>query len=503
MLEVREGSRGPLVLWNQKQLNSAYNAQKEAESWVRDRPKNPGTLVLVSGDVLGLAGQCWQSYGCRAVALVPGAETLDWIPEGIRVWYPTLGRLDVFLRGLWEEWGLEAVQWEVWPAWERNAPEVAADWNHQFRDAYRAAQGSWLTQQYFGRRFWRNSLRNLLDWQTPGRLRTGNRPILVAASGPSLDRGWTYLESYREAFELWALPSSFAALSQRGIRADLAIATDGGFWARDHLQRLAGTKTPVVAGLSSAPDPELSHRPCLFFDQGMFHEGPLLETFLDNTGLKIPSQGTVAITAIRLALASTTGPVAVAGLDLCFEDLRGHATPHSVERRIEDSTNRLAPSESAWAQRTWSQAPLTWEGARTSSAMVTYALWLRSQLRLPRTPIRLEPSAIRWSTMEESTWEPTMQAWTRRNENSPATFVPDQEIPKQLRRQRLAEGLQRLRQSIERMAPNSPEILEAAKTAIPEAWKTVAQARRRGIPFEDLRIDLKRWVDELEQEFLE
>lgn len=96
-----------------------------------------------------------------------------------------------------------------------------------------------------------------------------------------------------------------------------------------------------------------------------------------------------------------------------------------------------------------------------------------------------------------------MQAWTRRNENSPATFVPDQEIPKQLRRQRLAEGLQRLRQSIERMAPNSPEILEAAKTAIPEAWKTVAQARRRGIPFEDLRIDLKRWVDELEQEFLE
>ena len=72
-----------------------------------------------------------------------------------------------------------------------------------------------------------------------------------------------------------------------------------------------------------APDPVLKNRACLFFSQGM----PVEQALLSAMGPRypeVPSQGTVAVTALRLALEATTGPVLIAGLDLAFRDLRGH-----------------------------------------------------------------------------------------------------------------------------------------------------------------------------------
>lgn len=464
--EIRTGPRGPQALWDHKLLTSSYDPAKEARSWAGGCQAQAGDLVFVAGDPWGLASQALGDRGVRAVALVPGQAALPLVPPGVRSWAPGNDNLEAFLSGVFDEWGPEAVRWEVWPAFERLVPDLALEWSKRFRDHYRTVQGSWLTQRHFGRRFWTNAVRNFLDWDQGLTLVPGDRPLVVAASGPSLDDGLEVLARHRHLFDLWALPSSFETLVQRGLVPDAGVATDGGFYAREHLHCLRGTRVPVLAALGSAPDPVLTQRPCLFFSQGLEIERSLLGALGGYT--EVPSQGTVAVTALRLALRSTSGPVYVAGLDLAFRDLRGHTSPHTVDRRLSALHHRLAPWEGLWAQRRIEQAPLVHRGVRTSPAMVTYASWLDAPGRFERTVHRIAPTAVRLGSLAEVDWDQAARAWTAYRGNRPVgwttpTTWPDREARKLALGRTLDALITRARGGV------APWLVEAARTAVPEA----------------------------------
>jgi hypothetical protein len=477
--EVRTGPRGPSALWDGRQLTSAYAADREARTWADSRTAPPGSLVFVAGDPLGLASAALGARGLRAVALLPGPEALGWVPQGVEAWAPGKASLEDFLQDLFETTGPEGVVWEVWPAFERQAPDVALDWSRRFRDLFRTVQGSWLTYRRFGPRFWTNAVRNFLGWDRPIRRVSGDRPLVIAASGPSLDDGLGLLARHRDRFDLWALPSSFETLVRRGLVPDAGVATDGGFYAREHLHRLAGTGVPLLAALGSAPDPVLSQSPCFFFSQSLPVERELLAT--RGSVPEVPSQGTVAVTALRLALEATTGPVFIAGLDLAFRDLRGHTSPHTVDRRLEARHGRLTPLEGLWADRLFDQAPVVQEGVRTSPALLTYALWFRSRARFSRPVYRIAPSALRWPTMTEVGWDEAVRLWDRAPGTRPIRWVGEPDPPdRQDRRAAVDRVLAGLADRVGRAAPGDPWVAEAARTAVPDALAEDFRAHRRG-----------------------
>ena len=477
--EIRTGPRGPSPLWDGRQLASAYDPAREALAWAETRGTS-GSLVFVAGDPLGLGAQALEARGIRTAVLLPGAAARPYLPPGLTAWAPEEGDIEPFLQTVFDRWGPDAVSWEVWPAFERLAPETALDWGLRFRDFYRTIQGSWLTQKRFGRQFWRNSLRNYLDWNRRLHPTPGDRPVVIAASGPSLDEGLGLLAQDRGAFDLWALPSSIETLVRRGIRPDAAVATDGGYYAREHLQRLAGTSVPVLAALSSAADPVLSQRPCYFFSQGMPIERALLEA-RGGPVPEVPSQGTVAVTALRLALEATRGPVLIAGLDLAFRDLRGHTSPHTVDRQIEARAGRLEPAEGLWAQRTLAQATVLQAGVRTSPALLTYAGWFRTRARFSRPVYQIAPTAVRWDSMAEVSWDQARGLW-RTPGSRPVTWTEGEGGTRESRRRDVEGALDRLGRRVTQSPEDDPWLLEAAQTAVPEAVEEAFRQRRRGQP---------------------
>ena len=486
-----------MALWNGKQLHSAYAADREADTWAAGLKVAPGALVFVAGDPWGRATQALSRSGLRAVALLPGPEARPFVPLGVTAWSAADGPLEAFLTDCLDRWGPETVVWQLWPGFERQAPEVALDWSRRFRDLYRTAQGSWLTQSRFGTRFWRNALRNALDWERPVSLVPGSRPIVVAASGPTLDDGLAVLARNRDRFDLWALPSSFETLVQRGLVPDAGVATDGGFYAREHLQRLAGTPVPILAALSSAPDPILKDHRCQFFGQGL----PVETAILGRLGsrLEVPSQGTVAVTALQLALGATTGPVYVAGLDLCFRDLRGHTSPHTVDRRLAPESHRLAPAEGLLLDRWHNQAPVVHEGVRTSPAMVTYALWFRSRAQFQRPVVRIAPTALRWNTMAEATWAEAERGWSAGGKG--VDWAPVRPWPSRTdRAEAIGLALDGLRARVQGSAADAPWLVEAARTAVPEALAEDWRRRRRGQAPQEARQALETFLTALREE---
>lgn len=474
--DLQTGDRGPRALWNGKLLASAYDPHREAERWAADVDPAPHSLVFVAGDPWGLVTRALEQRRCKAIALLPGSAARS-LTSDLTTWTPEEGDLDPFLEDVLGEWGPDSVVWQVWPAFERCAPEVALDWSRRFRDVYRTVQGSWLTHRRLGPRLWDNALRNFRDWERPGSLVPGDKPVVVAASGPSLDDGLGLIAQHRKHIELWALPSSFETLVRRGLIPDVGVATDGGYYAREHLHRLAGTDVPVLAALSSAPDRELSRRRCQFFAQGLPVERALFQA-LGGAAPEVPSQGTVAVTALRLALEATQGPVFIAGLDLCFRDLRGHTSPHTVDRRLEALSHRLFPGEGLWAERTLEQATVWEEGVRTSPALLTYAGWFRTRARFRRPVYRIAPSLLRWSSMEEVSWEDAVTAWRPGGTSCRWIETP---ISRESRRRAVVTGLGNLKDRAQR-APDAPWLWEAARTAVPEAVEAGWKARRRGEP---------------------
>lgn len=480
-LEIRTSPQGLSALWDGKLLTSAYQPMREAQAWAARVPASPGSLVFVAGDPWGLAAQALAARGVRAVALVPGPQALEHLPPGVEAWSPGGQPLEDFLHSVFDSTGPDAVHWEVWPGFERLASGLALEWSRRFRDLYRTVQGSWLTSRRFGPRLWRNALRNFLDWERPGQLEAGNRPLIIAASGPSLDDGLEMLARDRNRFDLWALPSSFETLVRRGLSPDAGVATDGGFYAREHLHRLDGTRVPVLAALSSAPDPVLTRRPCLFFGQGLSIERALLQT-LALPFPEVPSQGTVAVTALRMALEATSGPVLIAGLDLAFRDLRGHTSPHTVDRRLEALHHRLNPGEHQWAARLFEQATVIEDGTRTSPALLTYALWFRSRARFSRPVFRIAPSALRWNSMTEISWDQAAALWNQTGGRPGQWTVPASWPSRSQRIQAADQCLEALGRRAAQAVPDDPWLVETGRTAVPEALAEDFQARRRGQP---------------------
>ena len=145
-------------------------------------------------------------------------------------------------------------------------------------------------------------------------------------------------------------PSSCVFLKESGLLPDLVVMTDPGFYSMHHLH-FAPPPCPVAMPLSAArgawdlPWGTPQGVPVFLLGQPVIFEKALLDAAGVSAPM-IPPRGTVAATAIELALAATSGPVIVAGLDMCSRDLLMHARPSAFDRLLLLQASRLQPHTS-------------------------------------------------------------------------------------------------------------------------------------------------------------
>jgi hypothetical protein len=246
-----------------------------------------------------------------------------------------------------------------------------------------------VTTAALGRRWFRNAFRNFLLWEDRFlRPPAAERPVLVAASGPSLERALPLIEAWRDRFSLWALPSSLLALATAGLQPDLVVLTDPGYYAAAHLHPVARLEPAVAMPLTGATGTWRVRARILPLSQGTFFE----RTLCALRGLRpvgLPSFGTVAASAFQLARVLGSPAVVFAGLDLSHLDVRTHVRPNVFDYFLEDRAGRLSP----YLHRLFARAALG------GSALATYSGWFAAlpPSSMPRL-YRLHPSALSLSS---------------------------------------------------------------------------------------------------------
>jgi hypothetical protein len=256
----------------------------------------------------------------------------------------------------------------------------------------------------FGRRWLRNSLRNLGLLRRPAAPRRIARPVLVCAAGPGLEKELPVLAGLAASPDppfFIAVSSSLPCLVSAGIVPDLVVATDGGSWALLHLYeavRLCGGKFFPAPRGKNFPDADKTHAtsvcfacalsaalpsqaglyPALILADGSVWQRYLLGSF----GLPFaafPQRGTVSASALDLAFFLSSGPVYISGLDLCHADLVTHCRPYALDRLRDERADRLSPAYSEAFER---EAAI-----RRSQALSIYASWFKNELT--KYPTRL------------------------------------------------------------------------------------------------------------------
>jgi hypothetical protein len=411
MIEAFTARSGHLSLRvNGIALHSPYDPVKEAERFAETSlPADVPSTIVILGEGLGYATDAFQRRfpGSRVISLHYCEEAFKHsIAKPSLSWHPDSGQeLADFARGAIGELEVEGLRVVEWPPSARIFREKSREANRSVQQAVQEASGSFRTTVGCGRTWIRNALLNFLSFDSilTGAPCAPRSRILIAAPGPSLEGLLPMIAKKRASFDIWALPSSLLALADRGIRPDLVVLTDPGYWSAMHLH-FSGIRCPIAMPFSAAPGAWRTASPMLPLFQPTFFERELFSRARISAP-EAPPHGTVAATAIELALAFSREPVMVAGADMCVRDIISHVRPNAFDRLLWMGSGRFAPHYSTSFHRASS---IPFDSRRDAGQIVrvplqlkTYAGWLGSSrggnvLRLRPSPVEL-PSMTRMS----------------------------------------------------------------------------------------------------------
>jgi hypothetical protein len=379
-------------------LHSGRDPGAEARRFLEDAGgERPSSILLL--------GPC-RSYLVEAArARFPGVPVVSIqydaffkgieVAEADRSWYPD-SRLDPesFLLSVLGPEDVEGLCVLEWPPARRAFPDAARACSEGVRRALLSLNGAANALAAFGRAFLLNPVRNLIS--SPSRLALAERgscPVVIAASGPSLEDAMPLLRSKRGGFYLAALSSALPALSNAGIIPDLGFTADSGFWAMAHLRPEWFPALPLAMGLDArVPPSRLSSSSVLFLESERPYERALVGDTIQRSGVPAPTSATVAAAALEACLRLSSGPIILAGLDLSSKDLLSHARPNAFDPGLFAATARLRPFATIAMDRE-SASRRSADGRRISPQFETYAAYMaRASRREPRV-LRYAPGA--------------------------------------------------------------------------------------------------------------
>lgn len=381
---ARNGST--IAFLNGVRLQSPYDPQKEAEKFILLQTSGtvPNTIIF---------------FGC----------SLGYLPSTARKLFPQTKIIALFLTDIFYEQSKKfldkknIISWSEkshslltsflsehlfendiphllflsWPAATEALPNYFKNISSVVKSIIQQHNGSLKTTQVFGRRWIKNVLNNYINNQIYTGLSAIEKPILVTASGPSLNETLPLVISHRKKFCLIALPSSLKALQHYSIYPDFVITTDPGFWAGQHLYSLHPSSV-LVAPLSA----QLHHfnydNPIALISDGVPGEKDcILHERLPY--ISLPPNGTVAGTALEFSFYYTNNSIFFLGFDLAVRDIQGHVIPHPFDLHLFLSTYRYHPLQYEYFERALLFYPdrMKMKPFRSSKSLETYADWFR------------------------------------------------------------------------------------------------------------------------------
>jgi hypothetical protein len=401
MANSRSGHK--IVSINGVSLHSSYNPESEAFRFVSKvfDNKSPGKIVLLGAE-LGYLSQAIKERFPRIPLICvyySAAIYKQSFLKGDLNWHPELNiSIDDFFYKNISELDIEGMEYIEWSPSGFLFKEIAKYINNSLTQVLREKSGSLFTTMGAGKRWVKNSIINFLSFDRPlgGNPCPDELPVVILASGPSLEQSCSILRRYKHKFRIWALPSALSYCQEYELIPDLVIVTDPGYYAAYHFHS-SGFSGLTVAMPFSASRGLWQRKSNVFpFLQPNFFE----ESLIKKTKVSlpyIPVNGTVAGSALLLALKFTNEPIIMAGLDFCYKDIFPYARPNASDNLIYFASQRFFPYSSGLYLRALAGAPIKIKNgsARTSQAYYTYSGWFANlPLKVKERIFRLNPSQL-------------------------------------------------------------------------------------------------------------
>ena len=379
---------GYTLLAGDTALHSRYNPANEAEKYIDSLSLKPVKyFILLEPGLSYLFLAIKKKFPESQIITLHCSSFFNNIPmEQGPGWNPASGEtLEEFLERYLEEVDAGDIKLIDWKPSVNVYGKTCLDLTYKTVECIRRISAGKKTVKNFGKRWFKNALRNLVLLQNPAEIQPGSMPVLVCAAGPSLENSLDPIAEWNEApFPPYiiAVSSAAPALLYRGIVPDCIITTDGGAWARWHLieylrqYNKTARKNPVIVSAFTAalPSQTKQHPVIVFRDGSLWQDLLLQDAHLLQYSPAFPQRGTVSVSALDFSYYLSSGNVYICGLDLENRDLKTHVKPYAFDQFLKQKEDRRLPSYSLFFEREYT--------IRSSGSQNIYAVWLKSHLSL-------------------------------------------------------------------------------------------------------------------------
>ncbi len=396
MISTEKTRSGNLTLLiNKRLIHSRYNPESEAQTFLLTKNfKRCPQIVIIIGSGLGyLKKAVLNKYkDVKVFSIYLDNEIYKLSPDKENSWVYTNNKLKYKLSNFIPDFLLSETRILKWLPCTQQYPHRTKEIEEIIFQFLMERKGSIFTTQKFGKKWIRNFFLNYGKIKSFYQLSEINLPVLIAASGPSLNKAIDFLRKYKNKYILAALPSSLAALNFNGIKPDIILNTDPGYWTGAHFKYL-DKETPIVMPLSASFFSNC-HNPVICIDQNTFLENIF---FKNKHFSQISSHGTVAGTAYLFLRKITDKPIIFAGLDFCFKDIHEHVKPHSYDTLFRVYQNRFNTElHSLYVRK---NNFLGNNSYGSTKALTTYSGWFNTYNN-HKNIFRLNPSDVKTYNLE-------------------------------------------------------------------------------------------------------
>ena len=385
---------------NGQYLHSRYSPAKEAEkfyeNWKKENQADSSCNLIVFAPGLGyLLNAVVKDKYKRILVFFFSCDTYHYYTqnfptENMSIWYPGCTHtLDAFIRNQFSDNLPENIRILEWKPGLSSFPEMAEHVNREFINTLRILQGNTLTTMKFGKRWLKNSFRNFLEQDYSLQINRIEAPVILAASGGSLNRHLDDIKRYEKNYFIAALPSSVEALTSVGVTPDLIFSIDPGYYASDHYRSFP-EESPIASTLMAYPGK--FNRKIAGINQKTWIDS-LFNTNGTLFNMCSPEMGTVAATAIHVLSRLSKQSIYVLGLDLCIRGLEEHVHPHPFDFYSISGSNRLSTEIGRRMERIRNMSRIYRNGYYYSRSMETYQKWFNTE-NFSTEIIRVDPSPV-------------------------------------------------------------------------------------------------------------
>lgn len=328
-------------------LHSKYSPIKEAKKFIETNIKTDGTLIIIGAGLGYIYTAITQLYPKISVIGIPLNKTLGEksliINKTNRIQWD-FTNLTKFLKTEISVKNIKGLQVLEWEPTAKVYKEFSTEVNNSLVTIIRRINGNLLTTARFGRIWIKNSIKNYLkieNYVTDFKI---NKPIVIVASGKSLNNYFDFLREIREQVVIISLSSANMALESNNITPDLTFSTDPGYYSKLHLY---GNKNILAMPLTNSTS---VGNTVLLLNQGNKFENQIigLESL---PHINIRENGTVAGTALEFAIKYSNKEIYLFGQDLESRSMETHVSPYSFDKLLINQQNRNNPHYSIMYKR--------------------------------------------------------------------------------------------------------------------------------------------------------